>query len=49
MNQFDAVSFNKVLVIDGTSLGTALQYHEELFITIATKAPAVVCCRCSPT
>ena len=39
-----------VLVIDGTSLDEALKVeNEELFFNIAKSAPAVVCCRCSPT
>ncbi len=46
---FDASCYNKVLIIDGTSLTTALESHEKFFIDVATKAPAVVCCRCSPT
>ena len=37
------------LVIDGTSLTLLLDHCEEDFITIAGKAPSVVCCRCSPT
>lgn len=49
LNQFDASELNNILVIDGTSIATALLHHEQLFITISTKAPAVVCCRCSPT
>jgi phospholipid-translocating ATPase len=38
-----------ILVIDGGSLKVALEYKKDLFMEISTKAPAVVCCRCSPT
>lgn len=39
-----------ILVIDGTSLNEALKLeNEEIFFNIAKTAPAVVCCRCSPT
>lgn len=37
------------LVIDGSSLQMCLDHHKETFINYAMKAPAVVCCRCSPT
>lgn len=37
------------LVIDGNSLQMCLDHHKETFISYAMKAPAVVCCRCSPT
>ena len=37
------------LVIDGSSLQMCLDHHRETFISYAMKAPAVVCCRCSPT
>ncbi|KAL4446594.1 hypothetical protein ABPG74_005532 [Tetrahymena malaccensis] len=40
---------NAVLVIDGVSLQTALTHREKLFFEVATSAPSVVCCRCSPT
>ncbi|EDK31407.1 phospholipid-translocating P-type ATPase, flippase family protein (macronuclear) [Tetrahymena thermophila SB210] len=40
---------NYVLIIDGISLKLALEKHENLFFEVSTKAPAVVCCRCSPT
>ena len=39
-----------VLVIDGNTMNIALlPENEKLFFEIASKAPAVVCCRCSPT
>ena len=39
-----------VLVIDGNTMNIALEpENEKLFFTIAARAPAVVCCRCSPT
>ncbi|KAF9259302.1 phospholipid-translocating P-type ATPase [Marasmius fiardii PR-910] len=37
------------LVIDGESLQLALNLFKNEFIEIATKLPAVVACRCSPT
>ncbi|CAD8189038.1 unnamed protein product [Paramecium pentaurelia] len=49
INTFGIETNNNLLVIDGTSLNTALTYFEELFFTIATKSQSVVCCRCSPT
>ena len=41
--------YDKVLVMDGTTLGVALADCYDLFFASATKAPAVVLCRCSPT
>lgn len=38
-----------VLVIDGATLNYALKDHSKLFINTAIHAPAVVCCRVSPT
>ncbi|PFH33753.1 cation-transporting atpase family protein [Besnoitia besnoiti] len=38
-----------VLVVDGRVLGCALQHFPHYFIRVAAQAPAVVCCRCSPT
>ena len=39
-----------VLVIDGNTMNIALlPENEKLFFEVASKAPAVVCCRCSPT
>lgn len=37
------------LIIDGNSLQICLDNFKEMFIKVACKAPAVVCCRCSPT
>ena len=37
------------LVIDGKSLQVMLDHFPIEFITLATKLPSVVCCRCSPT
>jgi len=41
--------YDKVLVMDGVTLAVALQDCYDLFFDSATKAPAVVLCRCSPT
>ena len=48
LNKF-AGTPNCVLIIDGTTLSVAIERLEETFYSIACKAPAVVCCRCSPT
>ena len=48
LNQF-GLQTNSVLVIDGISLKVALEYQRENFLNVACAAPAVVCCRCSPT
>ena len=40
---------NYVLVIDGETLGIALQFCEKNFFDAACKAPSVICCRCAPT
>ena len=37
------------LVISGESLEVCLSYYEQEFMELACAAPAVVCCRCSPT
>lgn len=38
------------LVVDGSSLRFCMEgTHRELFAEVASKAPSVVCCRCSPT
>lgn len=37
------------LVISGESLDVCLSYYQQEFMELATSAPAVVCCRCSPT
>ncbi|CAH1365615.1 probable phospholipid-transporting ATPase IIB isoform X1 [Tenebrio molitor] len=37
------------LVISGESLEVCLSYYQQEFMELATAAPAVVCCRCSPT
>lgn len=49
LNHFNTMTSQTVLVIDGSSLKCALEHCQSLFFEIATKAPAVVCCRCSPT
>eukprot|EP01087_Luapelamoeba_hula_P020418 TRINITY_DN6962_c0_g1_i1.p1 TRINITY_DN6962_c0_g1~~TRINITY_DN6962_c0_g1_i1.p1 ORF type:complete len:1107 (+),score=152.37 TRINITY_DN6962_c0_g1_i1:336-3656(+) len=36
------------LIIDGGSLQLCLDNCPDLFVSLACKAPAVVCCRCSP-
>ncbi len=36
-------------MIRGESLELCLKYYQDEFMELATQAPAVVCCRCSPT
>lgn len=46
----DQVRFNgSALIIDGSSLQLCLDNLEKEFIDAACQAPAVICCRCSPT
>ncbi|EGR31328.1 pre-mRNA-splicing factor cwc-22, putative [Ichthyophthirius multifiliis] len=47
LNEFSRTQ--SILVIDGISLTTALQYKEKFFFEIAASAKAVICCRCTPT
>lgn len=49
LDTFSNAAFNKVLIIDGITLGVALEECYHNFFESACKAPAVVCCRCSPT
>ena len=37
------------LLVDGTTLAILMEHHQKLFIEYACEAPAVICCRCSPT
>ena len=37
------------LVVDGSALQQALDTFPQMFLSVATKAPAVVVCRCSPS
>jgi phospholipid-translocating ATPase len=48
LNEF-LVKTNTVLVIDGVSLAVAQVHCPDFFYTAATEAPAVICCRVSPT
>jgi len=48
LNQFSRMR-DACLVIDGHSLQMCLDNFKDEFINIATKAPSVVCCRCTPT
>lgn len=49
LTQFEAMAGSALMCIDGTSLATALEHHEALFVSTAAQAHSVVCCRCSPT
>ena len=40
---------NEVLVIDGNTINLAFEVFPKHFVEVATSAPAVVCCRVSPT
>ncbi|CEO98647.1 hypothetical protein PBRA_006761 [Plasmodiophora brassicae] len=48
LDQFGTRSQSAVL-IDGTSLALLLEWAPKQFIELACQAPAVICCRCSPT
>ena len=49
LHQYETLT-DTVLVIDGNTMNIALlPENEKLFFEIASQAPAVVCCRCSPT
>jgi len=39
----------EVIVIDGISLKTEFDADSKRFFTVTSKAPFVICCRCSPT
>ena len=47
--EFSQKQYNSVLVIDGNSLQLCLDDSKEAFFKATTDAPAVICCRCSPT
>jgi len=51
LQDLESVVRNSIIVIDGTSLDTALEHPhiESRFFTLAIKAPTVCVCRCSPT
>ncbi|KAF3907827.1 hypothetical protein AA313_de0204786 [Arthrobotrys entomopaga] len=40
---------DSALIIDGESLSLYLENYKDQFISIATRLPAVIACRCSPT
>ncbi|CAK75838.1 unnamed protein product (macronuclear) [Paramecium tetraurelia] len=48
LNQFSA-KHNSILVIDGVSLSLAFNDHFDQFMYVTSRAPCVICCRCSPT
>jgi len=43
------VSNAPCLLVDGASLELCLSHHQVLYLEVACAAPAVICCRCSPT
>jgi len=49
LTDFDKRAANNVLFIDGTTLIHVFQNDKNYFFGVACKAPAVVCCRVSPT
>jgi phospholipid-translocating ATPase len=49
LNEFSNKSSNHILIIDGISLKSSLEYHQKFFFEVASKSEAVICCRCSPT
>ncbi|EGC33560.1 hypothetical protein DICPUDRAFT_48870 [Dictyostelium purpureum] len=48
LNQFASMR-DSCLVIDGPSLQLCIDNFKDDFMAISTKAPSVVCCRCTPT
>ncbi|KAL0225811.1 hypothetical protein P9112_013135 [Eukaryota sp. TZLM1-RC] len=48
LDQFRAVCRRACLIIDGASLAICLECFPEEFVAVASQAPAVCCCRCSP-
>ncbi|KAK6344280.1 putative aminophospholipid-translocase [Orbilia brochopaga] len=51
---YDSLEFlnskpDSALIIDGESLSLYLDHYKDQFISIATRLPAVIACRCSPT
>jgi len=44
-----AMAYDTILVVDGNSLAVLLAELSEEFYNSSKNAPAVVCCRCSPT
>lgn len=49
LTQFNNRATNTVLFIDGGTLHYTFESHKKYFFDVACKAPAVVCCRVSPT
>ena len=51
LEEFESVNkLDTVLIIDGKTITTATSNEniKKKFFSVATKAPAVICCRCSP-
>lgn len=48
LNEY-SMKTNTVLVIDGSSLSIALNECSDYFFKVSAEAPAVICCRVSPT
>ncbi|EWC44807.1 hypothetical protein DRE_06445 [Drechslerella stenobrocha 248] len=51
---YDAIEFlnskpDSALIIDGESLALYFEHYKDQFISMATRLPAVIACRCSPT
>ncbi|KAL8439058.1 hypothetical protein Efla_003187 [Eimeria flavescens] len=49
LERFSMGPSESVLVVDGRVLSLCLSHFPKFFILSACQAPAVVCCRCSPT
>ncbi|KAL0482155.1 phospholipid-transporting ATPase IIB [Acrasis kona] len=47
--EFEAISSEAALVVDGDTLTICFERLADRFINVACKAPAVVCSRCAPT
>ena len=49
LERFSMGPSESVLVVDGRVLSLCLSHFPKYFVLSACQAPAVVCCRCSPT
>jgi len=50
LNGYPQGKFNApCLVLDGAALSLCVTHHQRLFMEVACAAPAVLCCRCTPT
>ncbi|CDR93704.1 phospholipid-translocating P-type ATPase, putative [Babesia bigemina] len=48
LENFSMGPTSTMLVVDGTVVATSIKEFSKFFIMVATMAPAVLCCRCTP-